>query len=385
MRKIAVIGANEPLLRFYRQAKSLGYYIVGIAYEKGAVCKEYCDKFYPISFTEKEKVLAICQQEHIDGITSFSLESALPTVVFVARNMGLTSNDEECIKRTATKYSERVAFEEQGLPVPKYFRIKSVDEILNCEISYPVIVKPLDGGGSMGITKLDDTDGLEEAIQFAVLNSRMKEAIVEEYIEGREFSIESISHNGIHHILQITDKVTSGEPHYIEMQHHQPADISEETASMIRQTVERGLTALRIKNSAGHTELRISSDGTPFIIEVGARMGGDMITSDLVRLSTGYDMVKGVLELATGDWHEPSITKHKYSGVYFSSPLAPYIADFIKKSDHYSCIVDSNLTNRPIKEALSNADRNGFLIYQSDTGKIIINDRGLSVSNEVAG
>ena len=372
MKKIAVIGANEPLLRFYRQAKALGYYIIGIAYEKGAVCKQYCDKFYPISFIEKDKVLDVCKKECIDGITSFSLESALPTVVYVAKNMGLTSNDEDCLKRTATKYAEREAFEKTGLPVPKYVRVRTIDDLQMKEMKYPIIVKPLDGGGSKGITKLDDKEGLESALQFAIDNSRLKEAIVEEYLEGREFSIESISYKGIHHILQITDKVTSGEPHFIEMQHHQPANISSEMAAMIRQTTEKGLTALAIKNSAGHTELRVTPDGMPFIVEIGARMGGGMITSDLVRLSTGYDMVKGVLELATGNWHEPVLKWRKYSGVYFSSPLATYVSKAIGNCKDYPEIVDCALNGRTYKEALSNADRSGYLLYQSEVGRLII-------------
>ena len=103
--RIAVIGANEPLIPFYRQAKRLGYEIVGIAWDRGAVCKEYCDRFYPISFADKEKVLEICRKENIAGITSFSLESALPTVVYVAQQMGLVSNSEESISITQSKYA----------------------------------------------------------------------------------------------------------------------------------------------------------------------------------------------------------------------------------------------------------------------------------------
>jgi hypothetical protein len=172
--------------------------------------------------------------------------------------------------------------------------------------------------------------------------------------------------------LQITDKVTSGEPHFIEMQHHQPANISSEMAALIRQTTEKGLTALAIKNSAGHTELRVTPDGIPFIVEIGARMGGGMITSDLVRLSTGYDMVKGVLELATGNWHEPVLKWRKYSGVYFSSPLAPYVSEAIRNCKNYPEIVDSALNGRTYKEALSNADRSGYLLYQSEVGRLMI-------------
>lgn len=76
MKIITVIGANESLLRFYRQTKALEYYIIGIAYEIGAVCNDYCDKFYPVSFAGKQKVLKICREEKVDGINSFSLAFA---------------------------------------------------------------------------------------------------------------------------------------------------------------------------------------------------------------------------------------------------------------------------------------------------------------------
>ena len=120
MKKIAVIGANEPLLPFYRQAKALGYYIVGIAWAQGAVCKEYCDKFYPVSFKEKDEVLRICREEKVDGITSFNLESALPTVIYVAQNLGLVSNGFDCIPLTENKFAQREAFANNGIPVPQY-------------------------------------------------------------------------------------------------------------------------------------------------------------------------------------------------------------------------------------------------------------------------
>ena len=105
MKKIAIIGANAPLEPFYRQARKMDFYIIGIAWEEGAVCKKYCDKFYPISFSDKDAVLDICRKEDIDGITSFSLESALPTVVYVAQELGLVSNDQECLKLTSNKYT----------------------------------------------------------------------------------------------------------------------------------------------------------------------------------------------------------------------------------------------------------------------------------------
>lgn len=372
MIKLAAIGANAPSIPFYKQAKALGYYVIGIAWAEGAVCKQYCDKYYPVSFKEKDEVLRICREEQIDGITSFSLESALPTVVYVAQSMGLVSNTEECVHRTETKYAQRKAFEQQGIPVPKYKKMKKGEVIGDFGMQYPVIVKPLDSGGSQGITKLDSSDGLEEALRAAYGRSRTEQAIVEEFVDGREFSVEALSHKGKHYILQITDKVTSGAPHFIEMQHHQPANISLDIANQIRAMVGKALTALKIENSPSHTEIKLNSLGELYIIEIGARMGGDYITSDLVRLSTGYDMVKGAIELAVGKFEVPQIGEMGYSGVYFYSALAPQIGYIIRHHSDYPDIVDYEINDCPLPEVHSNADRGGFFIYQSTKGKMIL-------------
>lgn len=367
MKKIAVIGANKPLLCFYRQAHRLGYYIVGIAYEKGAVCKQYCDKFYPISFTEKQKVLEVCRKEKIDGITSFSLESALPTVIYVANKMGLVHNSLECQMLTENKFSMRNAFKKAGLPTPGYLLIYTPELLANIDLKYPLIVKPVDSGGSKGVNKVNTPEELMHAYIEAKDNSRTYRVIVEEFIDGREFSVEYISYKGHHYCLQITDKKTSGAPHFIEMAHHQPANIGPDVAQRIRDMVEKALTALKIENSASHTEIKLNSKGELYIIEIGARMGGDKITSDLVRLSTGYDMVKGVIDLAVGDFVKPKITLNKHSGVYFYSSLAPQIKEVIIHHSDYPEIVEWELDDNAPVDAKSNADRNGYLIYSTDS------------------
>lgn len=369
MIKIAVIGANEPLLHFYRQAKALGYYIVGIAWEEGAVCKQYCDKFYPVSFTEKEEVLRICKDEKVNGITSFSLESALPTVVYVAQRLGLVSNTEECIQLTSTKYAQRVAFEKNGIPVPRYCLLEKEDDLKDKNLRYPIIIKPLDSGGSQGITKVDALDELSEAVQIAVSLSKTNRAIAEEFVDGREFSVEALSHEGKHFILQITDKVTSEAPHFIEMQHHQPAAIDTSMANRIKKMVSSALTALKIENSPSHTEIKLNTRGELYIIEIGARLGGGYITSDLVRLSTGYDLVDGAIKLAVNKFVPPICQKQMYSGVYFYSKLAPEVGEIIRRHEKYPEIVEWEISDEPLKDVKSNADRQGYLIYQSPNGR----------------
>lgn len=366
MKKIAVIGANKPLIHFYKQAKALGYYIIGIAYEKGAVCKEYCDKFYPISFVDKEKVLEVCREESIDGITSFSLESALPTVVFVAQKLGLVSNTEECVRRLANKYTMRNSLNAAGIRNPQYAIVSNPSELDNLQVPLPCIVKPVDSGGSQGVTMVSRKEELMPAFERSLEYSHSGGVIVEQYVDGREFSVEYLSCNGRHYNIQITDKVTSGPPYFIELQHHQPADISKELRDRICCVVEKALTALCVENSPSHSEIKLNSSNELYLIETGARLGGDFITSDLVRLSTDYDMVLGALELATGCFKKPFIENRHFSGVFYYSSLTPNVKKYIDNAKDYPFIVDASCLNEEIKDCQRNGDRNGHFIYQSD-------------------
>ena len=368
--KLAVLGANKPLIPFYRQAKALGYEIIGIAIENGAVCKKYCDKFYPVSFADKDAVVGVCRKEKVDGIISFSLESALPTVVYVAQKLGLVSNSEESVKLTQSKFTQRQALEKAGIPVPKYYLVENERELGKLLCRYPVVVKPVDSGGSQGICKVDKQEGLAEAYKYAVSFSHTNRVIVEEFVDGREFSVEFISHQGQHYFLQITDKVTSGAPRFVEMQHHQPADIPVVVRDRIKAMVEKALSALKIENSASHTEIKWNNNDELFIIETGARMGGDYISSDLVRLSTGYDFVEGAIKLAVNKFEVPVFPKAMYSGVYFYSKLAPDVGNVIKKHEDWPEIIEWEYSDEPLMDVYSNADRRGYFLYQSKDKRI---------------
>ncbi|MBP5769842.1 MAG: ATP-grasp domain-containing protein [Bacteroidaceae bacterium] len=365
MKKIAVLGADDNLRPFYRQAKALGYSIVGIAWAEGATCKDFCDTFYPVNFAQKEEVLEICKKEQINGIISFCLESALPTLTYVVQEMGLVGNSYECLHLTQTKFAQREALEHAGIPVPGYYLVKNEEQLSDIHLRYPIIVKPVDAGGSQGICKVEAPEQLLEAFHIAAQRSHCGDVIVEEFVDGREFSVEFISHQGKHYLLQITDKETSGAPRFVEVAHHQPAELSDDVWERIRDMVSKALTALHVENSASHTEIKLNSRGELFIIETGARMGGDYITSDLVRLSTGYDFVKGAIDLAVGDFTEPVLDKKFHSGIYFYSMLHPEVRPVIEQHEQYPEIVEWELSTHPLTEVRSNADRGGYFIYQT--------------------
>ena len=134
-----------------------------------------------------------------------------------------------------------------------------------------------------------------------------KKVLIEEFAEGQEYSVEYISYNGSHYFLALTKKYTTGAPHFIETGHMEPAPVNEKLLEKIKKIVSHALDSLDIKNGASHSEIKIDDDENIKIIEIGARMGGDCIGSDLVKYSTGYDFVKMVIDVACG--YEPDFTK----------------------------------------------------------------------------
>ncbi len=308
MKKLVIIGANDFQNQLILKAKSLGYETHVFAWEEGAVGKNTADYFYPISIIEKEKILEECKKIQPDGICSIASDLASITVNYVAEKLGLPCNSTADTLMQTNKYAMRTALKKAGIPCPKFVLVKDgFDKSLLDEFQFPIIVKPTDRSGSRNIMKLENLDGVDKAVKEACETSFEHKAIIEEYINGDEYSMETISYNGNHHYLATTKKYTTGSPHFIETGHKQPSDLSVEVNQKAIDIIMKALEALNIKNSAGHSEFKVDKDGNINIIEIGARMGGDCIGSDLVYLSTGNDFMKMVIDVACGN--EPEVIK----------------------------------------------------------------------------
>lgn len=368
MSKLAVIGASYLQLPLVKKAKEMGLTVICFAWADGAVCKDLADAFYPISVVDKDAILEVCLREKIDGIATIASDVAAPTVAYVAEKMGLPGNSCESALKANNKHLMRDAFLEGGIPCPAYRMVKSADE--SVEIPFPLIVKPSDRSGSMAVSRVDSPEELRKAIAEALAASFAGEAMVEQCIEGREISVEFISCAGRHYPLQITDKVTTGAPHFVELEHHQPARLSASQYKDIYALTSRALDALGITDGASHTEYKITRAGEIYIMETGARMGGDFIGSDLVYLSTGYDFLKGVIDVALGRFTPPRKLENKaYSGVYFLCGETERLLPVFGHIDGYPQIVAWEKSPGPLKNVTRSADRSGYFIYVQSEGR----------------
>lgn len=303
---LAIIGASYLQLPLIEKAREMGYTTHVFAWAADDVGEKAADHFYPVSIVEKEQIAEICREIGIDGICSIASDLAAVTVNYVAQQLGLPGNSMVCTVKSTNKHHMRRAFEKGGDPSPRSILVDENTGLETLDLNYPVIVKPTDRSGSRGIYKLETPEGLKAAIHTSISEGFEKKAVVEEFIEGDEYSVEGISFNGQHHILTMTQKFTTGAPHFIERGHLEPAPVSAEMYERVKQVVMHALDSLEIRNSASHSEIKITPDGEIYLIEIGGRMGGDCIGSDLVRYSTGIDYVRAVIQVACGI--EPDLT-----------------------------------------------------------------------------
>ena len=365
-KKIAILGASYLQKPIIEKAIALNIEVHCFAWEEGAVCKDFVDYFYPISVLDKEAILQVCKKVKIDGIVSIASDIVVPVWAYVASEMNLVSNSLDVATVCSNKFLMRNKLLSNAINSPRFVSINKenigfLSEKI-AELSFPVIVKPVDRSGSRGVTKIMNESDVLEAVESAMSVSLIGESIIEEFVIGKEYSVESISFNECHSVLAITKKVTTGAPYFVETEHHQPANISENLKSEITYFTQEALKALGVKYGASHTELIITEDNQIYIVEIGARMGGDFIGSHLVELSTGVDYLKQVIYCALDIPFELNLEfNNTKSGVYFLTK-DNNIEEILNNKD-LSCVEIKEGTV-DLKKIKNSSERVGYLIYQ---------------------
>ncbi|RKM57834.1 ATP-grasp domain-containing protein [Butyrivibrio sp. CB08] len=367
MRKLAIIGASYLQNPLILEAKRMGLETHVFAWAAGDIGETTADYFYPISITEKEEILKKCQEIGIDGICSIASDLAMVAVNYVADKMGLSGNSLACTLKSTNKFAMRNALSEKGVPCPKYVLADASVKLDSLDMEYPIIVKPTDRSGSRGVTKLMNKSGLMAAVSSARDVGFEKKAIVEEFIEGKEYSVECISFNGQHKLLAVTEKFTTGSPNFIETGHFEPAPIDDAGYDHVREVVFRALDALEIRNGASHSEIMINENGTIKVVEIGGRMGGDCIGSSLVSLTTGIDFVHAVIDVALGQ--APTLTvgkKHNAAGIkfVFSKEDAEYCNHICEK--YPDMIVEKEVEEITDRIVVDSSSRFGYFIVAGE-------------------
>lgn len=369
MKNLVIIGANDFQLPLILKAKAKGYTTHVFAWDNGDVGQKEADYFYPISIMDIEDIYQECLKINPVGICSIASDLAMLTVNELAKRFNLPHNNDECVINTTNKYKMRLKLKKENIPTPQFMIVDN--DKAKTDFQYPLIVKPTDRSGSRGITKVTNEIELEKALEKAINYSFEHHAIIEEYIDGPEYSFEAFAFNSNYQFLQITKKFTTNAPHFIETAHIEPAAIEGSLKEEIITHMNNAFKALDIQNGAIHAEFKISPNGIR-IIEIGARMGGDCIGSHLVEISTGYDFVSYVIDIAVGKQPELVETrKPKLALVKFIFTQQD-LNEFNTLKKLHPELIELEYIHGDLNESIiDSASRHGYYVLALDSLEII--------------
>ncbi len=372
MKKLAIIGSGRMAWIFGREAKEMGVETHAFSFDDHCVAKETVNEHHLVNIMDMDRVLDICRQLNIDGVVP-TTELTVQVAAYVAEKMGLNGIPFEVAKVVTDKYRNRQLCKSLAqLKQPAFAEVFAQEDLAALNLHYPLILKPTSKGGKRGIMVVHDVSELKPAFDFAKASSGDAPIIVEEFIAGgQEYSVESLSYQGKHYIIQVTEKMSSGAPHCVELGHHQPAAISTTLRAKVEKAIAEGLTAIGVNNGPCHTEIKIVDDQI-YLIEFNARPGGDHIAWPLTMLSTGYHYIKGIIEVAMNDFKPLNTNEflHRYAGVYFVTTQSAYLKPIFDKCQNEPWCCWKNEVSKDLKPLVHN-DGYGtnFFIYCSDEGR----------------
>ncbi|MFJ9607377.1 ATP-grasp domain-containing protein [Kitasatospora sp. NPDC101176] len=321
-----------------------------------------------------------CADNGVSGVIC-GWEFLSPVATRVAAEAGLPGNDPALADACRNKRLMSLAFEAGGVPAPRTLVVDSLDTVLDriadLGLAFPLVVKPAENAGSVGVTVVAAADGLAEAYRLA--RSQPYEiphrialettVVIQEYVEGREFSVETIVFEGRFHHLAVTEKFTTTGATRAETGHTTPADLDGTSRGALVGAAERALVALGFRNGVAHAELKLLPGGGAKVIEVGARPPGDHILK-LVRHATGVSEARAYVQVALGE--EPTVVGER-SGAAAIRFLAPDRAGTVTRIGEVPdspAVIGSTWFVAPgdeVESALDNATRLGFVMLAASS------------------
>jgi biotin carboxylase len=364
-KRLLILGAGEMQIPIIQKSMDMGIYTIVADIDPNAPGMALADEIAIISTIDLEKVLILSIDKKINGILTTS-DYPVNTVAKVANQLNLKGMSVIVAELCTNKFLQREFFKINNIKTPKYRLIANNSEL--DEINhFPSIIKPIDSSASRGVKKLNNKDELNKQYNISKSFSKQAKVIIEDYIEGVEFSVESITQNGQTSIIAITEKQTKGEEmgFFVEDTHIIPARINKSDEIIIKKEVLKAIKLLQIDNCPTHTEVKLNSNGA-YIIEIACRLGGDYITSDLVKLSTGIDMLEILINISLGKNVDISKKISKVAAIQFLNSNNYFKCKSFIESDNKN-IVRSKIKKLHNEVITNSMERMGYIILQSNT------------------
>ena len=305
-KKLMLLGGLRYLLPVIEAAHKLGIYVITVDYIPTNIAHQYSDEYHNVSIVDKDAVLKLAQELHIDGIMSFAVDPGVMTAAYVQEQMHLPAfgpYDSVCILQNKDRFRQFLT--QNGFKVPKAKGYASVEEAMNdvAWMPWPCIIKPTDSAGSKGVTRVDTLDQLRPALEWAMENSISGRIIVEEFIEkeGCSSDTDCFSVEGkLKFVSFSAQRFDADAPNpYTPSAYSWPSTFTKAQEQELTSEIQRLLTLLQMQTSIYNVETRVGTNGVPYIMEVSPRGGGNRL-AEMLRFATGVDLIGNAVRGAVG-------------------------------------------------------------------------------------
>ena len=377
MKRLLILAAGILQIPVIKKAREMGYYVIAADGDANAAGLKYADKAVVANITDEAVMLQVARNEQVDGVIHPCSEVSMSVMGYINDEMALSGISKEMAHRATNKHLMRKAFDKYCAPSPKSYCTITMDEawhIFSEIFETNAILKPSRNSGSRGIAKVEreiSKKQFEELYERAYKESRDKQVLIEQFIEGPEFSVEIIVWNGAINVLTVTEKKTTGAPYFVELGHNQPSIFPENVVELVQNAAIDGVKALELNNCACHAEIKVEN-GKAYIMEIGARLGGDFISTELTHLSTGIDMVAAAINVALGITPdlEPKEKEQSVCIRYFCPKSGHLVSIAGLESLHDKHVYLAEIYCKEgdeIHEIKSSLDRSGHIIVVDET------------------
>lgn len=305
MTTILILGAGVMQMPGIRIARRKGWRVMLADGNPQAVARDEGDPFTCIDLKDKDGLLSFARrvrgESGLDGIFTAGTDFS-SSVAWVAEKLGLPGISYATAMRATDKCLMREAFDAHGVPSPRFVCWPGAGEPafrLLPGMSFPLVVKPVDNMGARGVRRVENHVQLADACREALPLSRSSRVIIEEYMEGPEFSLDAIVSRGAITVCGVADRLIRFPPSFVETGHTMPTAAGPKTVRALESVFLRGIAAIGIDNGAAKGDIKLTPNG-PMVGEIAARLSGGYMSGWTYPLASGVEVTEAALNIAVG-------------------------------------------------------------------------------------
>lgn len=307
MSNILVLGGNEEAFDGIQHIKDLGDKVILCDGNPKAMARTIADDFICANiYDEKEVVENVSKavsNKDINGVMTIATDSSR-SVAAIADKLGLYSYTIETADLSTNKFKMKQAFAKHGLPIPKFKKITSIDELTeSLQEDKEYVLKPIDSRGARGVIRINKDSDLTFAFDFSIKYSKAKELILEEWLEGHQLSTESVIWDDSYALCGVADRNYSNldriYPYVVEDGGETPSRFSPQINDNLNDLLYKAANAIGLKRGTIKGDIVLTHKGL-YIIEVAVRLSGGYFSTITIPQVYGNDLIKAALDISLG-------------------------------------------------------------------------------------